>query len=724
MEKRHEIPCPTRPPWRNPVEMMWLFAGGALLGLTLCLAAAWGAGVHLDLINTSWPPWRQVAAAWKIGWWAIFALVEPGKYAQKYAQIYANTGGNVSGWFAVAGLGVISAISLSALSMAWFCSTPPENPVHVRGRKISTAPADAQKSLNGSRKRSGVGLPVHPDVEMSQDLESKHMMIVGATGEGKTTILSPLICEAIRRNDKCLIFDPKPDFTEWIPGHAVILAPWDERGAAWNMGADVLDKGDAETLAMRFIPGQEVPWDPGARIILEAAIIECQQTKGQKWGPIDIIKILIDDDEIMRTVKEHKPLGSRVVAEMASKTTQSLLITLSAQLGQFENLAEWSHGKPKFSFRRWLLGQAGEGTWGTVIMAANDRYRSLSSTYCQSIVSICTSIICSPDFRKKEKVWLFLDELPQLGKMPELSQLLAVGRSKGCRVVMGTQDISQIRDIYGVHQAQAWASMFGTWIIVRIKGTESPKWFSELLGEREIWRWSPGAQRDVTSGAATSVSESWRREREPVIFPDEFTDLIGAGDDGIDGIFYVPGNDTVYLLHWDFFTPEKVRENHIQHTPARIREILNGGGVAPPAAAQEKAAPGGNQEIEPEASEPEAQEVPEAEVEPEKIEAGDPDPETFFPPEIDEIENSDDESDENHDNQNQSADALADVGSEIAGGTFDAIVDPMSAAVSAIEIVENIAGSGSHKANTPSLAEDVAGLLVGGEIEEQETEKC
>ena len=88
----------------------------------------------------------------------------------------------------------------------------------------------------------------------------------------------------------------------------------------------------------------------------------------------------------------------------------------------------------------------------------------------------------------EKRVWIIDDELPLLGFQAELATLLTRGRKRGLCVVIGFQNISQLRLIYGREGATTLTSCPTTQVILRITEAETAKWASEQLGSREVDR--------------------------------------------------------------------------------------------------------------------------------------------------------------------------------------------------------------------------------------------
>ncbi len=86
------------------------------------------------------------------------------------------------------------------------------------------------------------------------------------------------------------------------------------------------------------------------------------------------------------------------------------------------------------------------------------------------------------------QVWIMADELSAFDYQPQIEKLVTRGRKRGLAVVMGFQNVSQLRSIYGRDGAITLTSSPTTKVILRCDEAETAKWASDLLGSREIER--------------------------------------------------------------------------------------------------------------------------------------------------------------------------------------------------------------------------------------------
>lgn len=402
---------------------------------------------------------------------------------------------------------------------------------------------------------SGAGLKLHPsfDWQLSLDQETRHFLIQGSVGGGKTQILWPIINAAITRGDRLVIYDNKGDFTAQLNTDFALLAPWDARSFAWDIAKDCTNDQDSRELAARLIPeGNDPMWHSSARMILSAVVCKLQAEQPGEWTWSDLYRLACgSQDELLSIVTKYQPEAVNLLAG-ESKTTDGILINLSASLAIIADLAKaWGSAPPekRFSFAEWISDPA--PAHKVVIMQGNGRYSELTKGYVQGIVAMLSGRINSSEVgeSKDRKVWLILDEVPQLGKIPGLSSILEVGRSKGVRVVLGTQDLAQLQEIYGQYIGKIWGSLVGTQIIVRTSSGDTANFIAkEMIGYATL------EKTTMHEGKAQPSQTS----QQLVLEPSDLADAVGTDAKGVNGVLL--GMHDAHILHWPYTTMPKRRE--------------------------------------------------------------------------------------------------------------------------------------------------------------------
>ena len=443
----------------------------------------------------------------------------------------------------VAGLSAMSLLSL--LGFVRLAMTEKPAPKVVRGRKHLAGKSAFRELIRLSQKecrQSGDGLQFPPGIPISRDRESRHFLIWGSTGAGKTTAMLHLMLQAIARGDKVLILDVKGDMTATLPRLGNIIAPHDARSLQWDIATDCRSPQEARELAARLIPESRSDriWSDAAREILTACVVSLQVRHGDRWGWSDLRELVVADAEALLDVAERfHPEAIQFLKEPGSKTTQSIISTFKAHMNVVSVLAEaWPNSSRErpFSVRKWLSHPACH----PIVLQHDGRFPQLTKAWLSGIIGLLASHAASPAMKEnpERRTWLFLDEFPQLERLDHFSTLLDVGRSKGISVVLGAQDLSQIRKTYGHDQADAWIGMIGTHIITRMNLGQSAETTSRLIGQQTVEHYRKSETR-----AGGNLSTTWTREREvrPVITPSELSDRLGAFRDGVRALLIGPG---------------------------------------------------------------------------------------------------------------------------------------------------------------------------------------
>lgn len=510
------------------------------------------------------------------GWWAI-TLNGMNKHlavnaAYSYKSYLATLPPNIPGWTLLWRFDFAAIMSiLFGIGIGAAAGWPTSALAHVAGRQMYSgyiARKMLKKQADADCKTSGTGIKLHPsfDWNLSLDRESRHFLITGSIGGGKTQIILPMLKAAMERGDRLIIYDNKGDFTSLFPDVA-LLAPWDERTFVWDIAKDCSNTQDARELAARLIPpGEDPMWHSAARQIMAAVIMKLQHDLGKNWTWADLHEMSSARlNDIIPELQRYVPELRFILGEGPSKTKQSILIYLAASMDLIADLrAAWgdvSAGK-SFSFAEWLMNENPEHK--VIILQGSGRYTELTKAYIQSAIAIVTGRINSPEFSdsKTRRLWVILDEFPQLGELREFQPLLEVGRSKGVRVVLGLQDISQVKQTYGEHVASSWSSMVGTQIVVRVNPGDTANFISrELVGTRTVDRITVHQRKRLAP----------QREQAAVIEPADLITQLGVDKNGVRAL--ILGYKDAFIQSFPFTTLPKMRESS---KPARWLDTAKG----------------------------------------------------------------------------------------------------------------------------------------------------
>ena len=445
----------------------------------------------------------------------------------------------------------------------------PEPVRHKRGDQLRREARTIRKQIRARYGRPD-GIFVHPKIRIPENLEVRSFSLVGSPGSGKTTVLNGMADQAIGRGDRVLLFDFKGDFTERIPdAQKIILSPWDARAVRWALGLDVSTEVQARLLAECLIPinprANEQMWGNASRAILRAELHRLMAERRGAWGFHELGESLLadilcpDSDLVVQTlVKRYNPEASRIVQDLTSKTTLSVLIDQSAALGDTLLLSRFDRElkkaeRPFLPLRSYLSGEVRDnGKTLPVILPVHPDSKTLTSAFVSAVFALSSSIVTHfPDTPPSgRRIWFFLDEVPQAGRIPPITDFLVTARSKGCRTVLGFQTPAQVSETYGEKTLEIWDNATSVKVFLQCVSPEAKKYVSQSIGEREVLAFKKSENIGIAP-THTGHTTNWVDDREKLLSPDEAASLLGPGKNGVTGIVQIAGCDPA-LLTWPF----------------------------------------------------------------------------------------------------------------------------------------------------------------------------
>jgi hypothetical protein len=422
-----------------------------------------------------------------------------------------------------------------ACGLAAACSAvrPSDGTVHNSGGRLFAGRDAARRTRRDGNEKS---LFKVAGLHFNLDRLRRSFLIFGSIGSGKTQVIWNLLKALYANGFRMLVVDgPKGDYSagmppEWMP---LIVAPWSD-GPAWDVAADCPTRNHAMELAAVLVAeGRDPMWSNSARSILIACLCCLQETRGQAWGWADLYRLTtLPAEQLFELAAVHYPPAAEILRDPESKTTQSILINLSAYLQPVGELAvAWKNKKERFSFTGWWAAPEGKGPQ-VVVLQGSAEFSQLAGAYIAGIVKMLAAQTASPAFpeSKTRKNAVVIDELAQLPKIGGFEKFFEIGRSKGCSAIVASQSPAQVQKIWGELELKSWSGMIGTKVFGRTLGQDDQAFAVRELGEREILV----PQSTVSSGAAgTSETRAWRKERLPVVRAEDLADL-GPTREGVE----------------------------------------------------------------------------------------------------------------------------------------------------------------------------------------------
>lgn len=449
--------------------------------------------------------------------------------------------------------------------------------IHLRGSTRMEG-AEAVGELNRSLAARVKRRPDHdiaPGVAYPADMWTRHVLVVGGVGSGKSTAIKPLVDKVIRAGEQMLLFDPKGEFTMGF-GSPALIAPWDDRSLSWDVAKDMRNMLDMRRFAAIMVKESQDPmWSNASRQLLVGLMIYLKGTRGTGWGWLELKDLIsLPQAQLLEIMTRWHPEAQRAV-EKASVTTAGILINLASFCSTIFDLAEAWGDVPihrRVSFVEWIQGTS---KFKQIILQGHGAYAELTRSYVEGIVGVASAMVNSVEMADdpRRKIWFIADEFAQMGKMP-VRPLFEVGRSRGVRCVVACQDFAQLEEIYGAPMVKALVGMCGSLLVGQIMQGETAEQLCKAFGAREVERANTSSSSaSGGSGSGGSTTLSFSRDEVPLYKPSELTSRLGLTGDGSGVVLLLFTGGHGYELRWPLY---EMRNERAAHVPAPWTQ---GGGI-------------------------------------------------------------------------------------------------------------------------------------------------
>uniref|UniRef100_C6DZ92 Sigma 54 interacting domain protein n=1 Tax=Geobacter sp. (strain M21) TaxID=443144 RepID=C6DZ92_GEOSM len=428
---------------------------------------------------------------------------------------------------------------------------------HIRGARLIT-----EKEIHSESDGTGI-LPV-ASIRIPEDLSRRHILIAGQTGSGKSTVLIQHLAAIQNATRRAIANDFKGELVErfYRPEKDLILNPIDARGVGWTLFNELKSKPDLTAVTGSLIPpakGEDRFWSAAAQDVLRGVMAYCYETN--KRTNAELWKALtskLHEITEMCQATESGHAGYTYIQDASSKQAAGVIAVLMS----YVSWLEFAFDGP-FSLRRWAE-EAGDKM---VFITNTDEVANIMRPYLSLFADLAGKrFLTLPESTEPEKnIYLILDELGNMQRLPSVKRLLTAGRSKGIVVEVGIPDFTSIESVYGREDAHTIINSCGSKLILNLGDPEAARFFSDLASEEECWE----------SSTYYSISEHDHRGGEnhnrqvrtrKVIMPAEIMRLaVGSG------YFMLPGGNPAQVeIPWS-----EANKLPVVHKPFILRPGLS-----------------------------------------------------------------------------------------------------------------------------------------------------
>ena len=394
--------------------------------------------------------------------------------------------------------------------------------------------------------------------------ETRHTIVSGTTGSGKTVLIADLVEQIRKRGERCIVYDKMGSYTEtFFDEHRdVLLNPLDRRAPRWSPFLEARTARDFDTMAAALIPRQKDAADPfwitAARQLFSHGAAVLWQ-RGETRNRVLVDHLLKTELSALAEAMEGT-VAQSIVDPANPKTALSVRAMLTANIGAMDLLPD--EGDP-FSIREWIEQDSGGFLFLTSRGDQHASLRGLISTWLEIAVNALLSLP-RKDAQGNvpaRRTWVILDELPTLHQLPSLRPGLAESRQFGGCFVLGVQVFSALRDLYGRDGAETISGLCGTRVVLAAPDKDTSEWSAESLGRVEVEALSESVSYETGGRPGAphgGVSLSTRRDLRPLVLPSEVSRL-----ENLSGYLKFPGAWPVARIGLDYKKRTEVAERFV-----------------------------------------------------------------------------------------------------------------------------------------------------------------
>ena len=425
----------------------------------------------------------------------------------------------------------------------------------VRGAKLhrgcppSLLQASEELALSAGKKLGKESLlPVMvAGAPMPYKVENMGLYIQGSAGSGKSQVLKQMIHDIRSRGgrDRLIIYDRKPEYLPLFYREGdIVICPADVRHTPWDLFAEIKGEQDLDLVVMSLFPdmpgtqANDFFWTQSARKVFKGILIylmhksERTGVRATNWDLVTFLNSYASEPAVLWKELKKDTAAAAFASTLAgaekksqSNVPTSTMATLTSYTYSFTRPEVAEQGW--FSVREWLRDPSTEGQ--AIFLMNPARYEDNYKSYFTVILDLALKEMISLPNDINRRVWFFVDEFGSLFKLSSVVRLLAEGRSKGACTILGTQDMSQVRQQYD-KETETIVNNCNNKVIARVTSYDEADYLSKNIGQAEIEQTgeSSSLSLDDRQGLQTSFQErkgEKRRELRNVALPSEIMEL-------------------------------------------------------------------------------------------------------------------------------------------------------------------------------------------------------
>lgn len=336
-------------------------------------------------------------------------------------------------------------------------------------------------------------------VPIPYNSETQSFFIAGQAGSGKTQAILSLTEQIKDFGETMIFYDRKPDFSPkyYRDGKDFIFYPKDERSINFNLLGQISEETvfeDVSFIANAIIPDsneKDAHFNDSSRAVLRAIFFTLyHNTDRTNKALVEFLRNNQGIQKLRDGLMEYKSAEKYGIDVSAALTDDaqgaSVYATLNRFLEPLKNEIFISDTEP-FSIKNFICSNEQQNQDIRLFAVQTTKEQGAYSIWYRVFFSLLSREIRSLSNRLDRRIWIFADEFQSLGKMPEIvDELPAEARSKGACLVLATQSLAKIKEIYGNELMNSILANTKTKLLFSLGDPYSQKTMEEYFGKQEV----------------------------------------------------------------------------------------------------------------------------------------------------------------------------------------------------------------------------------------------
>lgn len=404
---------------------------------------------------------------------------------------------------------------------------------HISGSTIKTA-AEVKKYL---KKHNLIGSFQIGDMPLIKDTETRHFLITGSTGSGKTNLINTLLPQIREAKHPAIIVDQTGEMIEryYDPKRGdIIFNPLDARSHSWDFWQDATSSnvatGEVDPRLEKFAKvlfsfdkratgnSNDQFWQNSSEILFTSCV---ESLIKKDYRTITALKKILT--KVNRQDLASLLQGTRAARYFSKNNTTTAESILSVMTTGVRPICLLQDSKKQFSLKQYFWNiEKGSNSW--LFLASSPSQREVTLPLLACILELAVSYLIESGINEQRRMWFVIDELASLGRLNSLSSLLAESRKYGGCVMAATQSLNQLFDKYGHYAGSTLFDQFATKFMFRSTDPSTARLITDIFGNIEY----ASQQKNTSYGAhehRDGVSYTEQEKRKSLITTNDIASL-------------------------------------------------------------------------------------------------------------------------------------------------------------------------------------------------------